>query len=82
MDLSSGRRGDPLEDGVGVVVARLDAFEIDDGEPAEPCQLSGDPRVHDGVHRRGEDRDREVDAAERLGEVDVGRFDGVGAGRE
>ena len=76
-----GRR-DPLEDRVGVVVARLDALEVQDGEPAEPGERAGHPRVHDRVHRRGEDRDREVDAAEGLGQIDIGRLDGVGAGSE
>ena len=79
---SSGAVGDPLEDRVGIVVAGLDALEVQDREPAEAGQLAGQPGIDDRVHRRGEDRDREVDAAERLGEVDVGRLDGVGAGRE
>ena len=82
LDVAVGGRRDPLEDRVRIVVARLDTLEVEDRQAAEPRQRAGHPRVDDGVHRRGEDRDRQVDAAERLGQVDVGRLDRVGAGRE
>ena len=62
-----------------VVVARLDALEVEDRQAAEPGQRAGERRVDDRVHRRGEDRDRELDAAEGLGELDVGRLDRVRA---
>ena len=82
LDVAVGCRRDPLEHAVRVVVARLDALEVEDGEPAEPGERAGQSRVDDGIHRRGQDRDRELDAAERLGELDVGGLDRVGAGRE
>ena len=44
LDLTVGRRGDALEDRVGVVVAGLDALEVEDGESAEPGELAGEPR--------------------------------------
>ena len=53
------RGGEPLEDRVGVVVAGLDALEVQDREPAELAELPGEPDVDDRVHRRREDRDRE-----------------------
>ena len=67
VDLGVRCRRDPLQDRVGIVVAGLDALEVEDREPAEPCQLPGHPGIHDRVHRRGEDRDLELDAAERPG---------------
>ena len=82
LDLVVGRRGDAGEDLVRLVVARLDALEVEDREATEPRQRPGHPRIHDGVHGGREDRDREVDAAEDLGEIDVGRLDRVGARRE
>ena len=78
--------GEPRRSGarivVGIVVARLDALKVEDGEPTEPGQFAGHPCVDDRVHRGGEDRDGEVDAAEGLGQIDVGRLDRVGAGGE
>ena len=59
MDLVVGGGRDPLEDGVGIVVARLDAFEVEDRETAEAGELAGHAGIDDGVHRRGEDRDRQ-----------------------
>ena len=79
LDLVVRRGGDPLEQRVRIVVASLDAFEVEDGQAAEAGEFAGHPRVHDRIHRGGQDRDREVDAAEGLGEVDVRRFDGVRA---
>ena len=67
LDLGVGRRGDPREDGIGVVVAGLDALEIEDREAAEARQLPGHPRVDDGIHGGGEDRDGELDPGERPG---------------
>ena len=47
-----------------VVVAELDALEVEDRQPAEPGELARQPDVGDGVHRRGEDGRLERDAAE------------------
>ena len=58
LDVAVGRGGDPLQDGVGVVVAGLDAFEVEDRETAETGELAGHPDIDDGVHRGGQDRDR------------------------
>ena len=44
LDLVVGRGGDPPEDRVGLVVAGLDALEVEDREPAEPGELAGDAR--------------------------------------
>ena len=67
LDVAVGGRRDPLEDRVRVVVARLDALEVEDRQPAEPRQRAGHPRVDHGVHRRREDRDRQVDAGRTSG---------------
>ena len=82
LDVAVGGGRQPLEDRVGVVVAGLDALEIEDREATEAGQRTGQPGVDDRIHRGSQDRDRQVDAAEDLGEVDVGRLDGVGAGGE
>ena len=82
LDVAVGCGGDPLQDGVGVVVAGLDALEVEDRETAETRELAGHPHVDDGVHRGGQDRDLERDAAERLREVDVRRLDRVRSGRQ
>ena len=59
LDLVVGRGRDPLEDLVRVVVAGLDALEVEDREAAEPRERAGEPGVDDGVHRRRQDRDRQ-----------------------
>ena len=82
LDLVIGRRGDAIEDRGRFVVAGLDALEVQDREATEAGQRPGHPRIDDRVHRRGQDRDRKVDAAEGLAEIDVGRLDGVGTGCE
>ena len=80
LDLVVGRGGDALEDRVGLVVAGLDALEVQDREAAESGQLAGEPGVDHRVHRRREHGDRERDAGERDRDVDVGRLDRLGAG--
>ena len=82
LDVRVRGRGDALEDAVRIVVAGLHALEVQDRQAAEPGQLPRQPRVDHGVHRGREDGDPELDAAEHLREVDVGRFDRAGAGRE
>ncbi len=82
LDVGIRRRGDLAEQLVRVVVAGLDALEIEDRETAESPELPGEPGIDDGVHGGREDRDGEIDAGERLGQVDIGRFDRVRAGGE
>ena len=66
-----GQVGDPLELLVGVLVAREDALEVQDGQtaqlPDDPCGLGRD----DAVHRRGEHRQLELVGPELPGDVDV-----------
>ena len=40
-EIAVGGRRDPLEDGVRIVVARLDALEVEDRQPAETRQRAG-----------------------------------------
>ena len=55
------RRGDDAVEDLGrVVVAGLDALEVEDRQAAESRQLAREAHVRDGVHGRGEDRDVEV----------------------
>ena len=82
LDLVVGRGGDPLEDLGRVVVPGLDALEVEERQAAQARQLAGQADVRDGIHRRGEDGDLEVDAAERLREDDIRGVDGVGARRQ
>ena len=75
-----GGGDDPVQDLGRVLVAELDALEVEDREAAEARQLAREAHVRDGVHGGGEDRDLEADAAEVLRQDDVRRVDGVGAG--
>ena len=72
--------GDPLQDLVGGVVARLDALEVEDRQPSEPPQLGRQPHVRDRIHCGGQDRNLERNAAEVLRKDNVGGINGVGAG--
>ena len=82
LDLGVGGRDDAVQDLGRVVVAELDALEVEDREAAEAGQLAGQAHVRDRVHRRRQDGHLEADPAEVLGEHDVGRVDRVGAGGE
>ena len=75
-------RSDRGEDSAWVVIARLNALEVQDRQTAETGELTGQPGVHDGVHCRREDRNRQRDPGERLGQVDVGWLARVNAGGE
>ena len=77
------RGGDPREHRVGIVVARLDAFEVEDRHAAEARQLTGKPHVRDRVHgrRRGSgSRSRRPQKSSR--DVDLGGLDRLHAGRQ
>ena len=66
-----GRRGDPLQLLVGVLVARPDALQV---EHAEAAELVGQRRglgTDDAVHRRSDQRQLEAIRAERPGDVYV-----------
>jgi hypothetical protein len=63
--------GDLLEEGLGVLVAGPQPFEVEDGEPAEAADLDGGRRRDDAVHRRGQQRQPEVEGVELPGDVDV-----------
>ena len=64
-------RRDPLELGVGVLVPRPDALQVQDREPAELADDAGGLGRHDAVHRGGQQRQLEPVRAERPGDVDV-----------
>ena len=64
----------------GVLVAGLQALEVEHGEAAGLREGGGEGRVDDGVHRRGEDRDREGVLAERQGGLNEIGVGGDGAG--
>jgi hypothetical protein len=82
LDRIVGRGRDPFEDRVGIVVAGLDALEVQHREATQPGQLAREARIDHRVHRRGDDRDRERDPGQRTGDVDVGRLDRLGAGSQ
>ena len=50
--------------------------------PPMRARQSGECRIDDGIHGRGEDRDRKSEAAELDCRVDVGRVKRLGAGRQ
>jgi hypothetical protein len=65
------QRGDPLQHGVGVLVPRPQALEVQDREPAQLAQDAGGVRRHDAVHRRGQQRQLEPVGPERPRDVDI-----------
>ena len=61
----SGRGvGDPLEGGVGVVVAGLQSVAVQDGEAAEAGHLGGEGGIDGGVQGAGDEGDGEAVRAE------------------
>ena len=81
-----GRERDRLDDHAGL--GALDLVDlrdlvvdrevaVEDADPAEPRERDRHPRLGDGVHRRGDDRDLERDRARQAGRGgDVVREDG------
>ena len=65
---------------VRVVVARLDALEVEDRDAAQARQLAGEADVDDGIHGGREDRDAQAQAGELDAGVDVGGLDRLGPG--
>src|SRR5206468_2451624 len=65
-----------------IVVARLDAFEVEDGEPPEASESTRERRIDHRVHRGREHRNAEGDPREHLGKIDVVGLDRIQAGRE
>ena len=63
--------GDPLELGVGVLVAAVDAFEVEHGETAELADQAGAVRRDDAVQSGRQQRQFEAVGAERPRDVDV-----------
>ena len=82
MDLIVGRCGYPRQDGIGILVANLDALQVEDGQAAQAGELARKSRVDDRIHRRRQDRDLEWQATKRLREVHVRRLDRDGTGRQ
>ena len=68
---SLGCCGDALELARGVVVARPDALEVEDGEPAEVAEDAGGLGRDDAVHGGSEQRQVEAVRTEGPGDVDV-----------
>ena len=65
--------GDALELGVGVLVAGEDAFQVQNGQPAELPDDPGRARRHNPVHRGGEQWQLESVGPERPADIDVVR---------
>ena len=82
LDLAVGRGRDPAEDLVRVVVAGLDALEVEDREPAEAASAPANRGSTTASIAEARIGMPSVDAAERLAELDVGRLDRGGPGRE
>ena len=66
-----GQQRDALEHGLGVLVAREDALEVEHGEAAELADDARRPRRDDAVHRRGQQRQLEAVVAELPRDVHV-----------
>jgi hypothetical protein len=70
--LLRARARDLRHDLAGLLVAGVDAVEVEDPEAAELAHGDGEGGVHDAVHGRGQEGDLELDAAE--GEARVRLF--------
>ncbi len=69
-----------LENFLRVFVARLDAFEIQNGQAAELAHLDGEAHIDHAIHRAGQDRDLEIERfrvspRQTPGDVDFVRID-------
>src|SRR5262249_28741961 len=73
-------RDDPVEDRFRVGVAGEDAFEVEDGQSAEPAHLDGQPGPDDSIHGGGDDREIEPTTTELPRDVDFIRIDRDGSG--
>ncbi len=73
---------DSLDDRRGVLVASVEALQVDEGDPAVAADAHREVAVGDRVHGRCEERDLEAEAAELRGKVDLGRVGGHGTGDE
>ncbi len=74
--LAGVRRRDPLDDRRRVLVPRVEALEIDEGNAARAAHPAGERHVGHGVHGRGQERDLEAPPADRGRDVDLRRVDG------
>ena len=77
-----GQRGDAVELLVGVLVAGLDALEVEHGETAELAHGDGEAGVDHAVHGGGEARELERVLAELPGDVHVLGVAGPPAGHD
>ena len=80
--LSGLRGGDLLDDRRGVLVARVETLEVDEGDAAVAAQADREVGVGDGIHGRRQERDLQAEPAELAGQVDLRGVDGHGAGDE
>ena len=71
-DILLARGGDLLENAFGVVVARLQAVDVEDGQAAELGEDGGGARADDGVHSGRQERQAQLHVAQ--GEGDVGKL--------
>ena len=70
-----------------IFVARLHAFEIQHGEPAEFAHRDGETHIDHAIHRAGQDRDLEFErlrilARQTPGDIDFVRINRDAAGDE
>ena len=80
--LSGLRGGDPLDDRRGVLVARVEALEVDEGDATVAAHAHREVGIGDGVHGGRQERDLEAEPAEVRRQVDLGGIDRHGAGDE
>ena len=60
-----------MEDGLRILVAAIEALEVEDADAAKLGEGGGGADVDDGIHGRGEDRKLELDASDFAGDIDV-----------
>ncbi len=82
IDPLARRLGDLLKHAGGVRVARLESIEVEHGHATETAHLDRKSHVHDPVHRRGENRDGELQRAQLKAAVDFLRIDRHPPGNE
>jgi len=60
----------------GILIARLEAIQVEHCQPAKPAQFNRKRDIHDAIHRSGEDGDSEADGSEEEMDINFLRVDG------
>ena len=71
-ELLIAHRRNPIQHGIGIVVAALHPFQVQDSQGALPAELHRHRHIHHAIHGTGDDRDLPSDAAQAPAAVGYG----------